>query len=216
MGRGMDTKDLEAAATFYPCMQAADIFELQLDVACAGMDQRKAHVLARDVAEKLGLQKPTSLHTHLIAGLTGASRMDTTQYDENPELSSEISYKMSKSIPESSIVIHDSPEAIRDKIRSGFCPPKEIKGNPILEISKHILLPWQGSFRIDRPQKYGGPLDLASYEELEKEYRDGKIHPLDLKNAVAESLVKILEPVREEFEKHPELLRKMEKMQVTR
>ena len=216
MGRGMDSKDLEAASTFYPCMQVADIFELQLDVACAGMDQRKAHVLARDVAEKLGLHKPTSLHTPLIAGLVGASKMDTTQYDENPELSSQISFKMSKSAPESSILIHDEPEAIRNKIRGAYCPPKEIKGNPILEISKYILLPWERSFEIDRPEKYGGPIDFATYEELENDYREGKIHPLDLKNAVAESLVKILEPVREEFEKHPFLLRKMEQLQITR
>jgi tyrosyl-tRNA synthetase len=51
MGREMDSKDLEAASTFYPCMQVADIFELELDVACAGIDQRKAHALARDVGE---------------------------------------------------------------------------------------------------------------------------------------------------------------------
>lgn len=216
MGRGMDTKDLEAAATFYPCMQAADIFELELDVACAGMDQRKAHVLARDVAEKLDLHKPISLHTHLIAGLTGASRMDTTQYDENSELSSQISSKMSKSIPESSIIIHESPETIRDKIRGAFCPPKEVKGNPILEISRHVILPWEGSLKITRPEKYGGSIDFTSYEGLEKEYRSGKIHPLDLKNAVAEGLVKILAPVREEFERNPTLLRKMEQLQITR
>lgn len=216
MGRGMDSKDLEAASTFYPCMQAADIFELQLDVACAGIDQRKAHVLARDVADKLGLQKPTSLHTPLIVGLVGSSRMDTTQYDENPELSSQISGKMSKSVPESSIIIHDEPEAIRNKIRGAYCPPKETKDNPILEISKYIMLPWEGSLEIERPEKYGGPVDFATYEELENEYRNGKIHPLDLKNAVAEGLVKILEPVREEFERRPSLLSKMEQLQITR
>lgn len=216
MGREMDSKDLEAAATFYPCMQVADIFELQLDVACAGIDQRKAHVLARDVAEKLGLRKPTSLHTPLIVGLVGASKMDATQYDENPDLSTQISFKMSKSVPESSILIHDEPETIRNKIRGAYCPPKEIKGNPILEISKYIVLPWEGSLKIERTEKYGGRVDFVSYEELENQYRDGKIHPLDLKNAVAEELVKILEPVREEFEKRPSLLHKMEQMQVTR
>jgi len=216
MGRGMDSKDLEAASTFYPSMQAADIFELQLDVACAGMDQRKAHVLARDVAEKLGWQKPTSLHTPLITGLLGASRMDTSQYDENPELSSQISLKMSKSIPESSIIIHDEPEVIKNKIRSAYCPPRETKSNPILEITRHILLRWSDSIEIDRPQKYGGPMKFTSIDELEERYRDGAIHPLDLKNTVAEQLIRILEPVREEFRKHPELLRKMEGLQTTR
>jgi len=216
MGRGMDSKDLEAAATFYPCMQAADIFQLQLDVACAGMDQRKAHVLARDVAEKLGWQKPTMLHTHLLMGLVGSGRMDSTQYDENPELSSKISLKMSKSIPESSIIIHDEPEVIRSKLRNAYCPPRETKDNPVIDMVRQILLPWTGAIEINRPQKYGGPLEFNRIEELEMQYQEGKVHPLDLKNTVAEQLITVLAPVREEFQKRPELLRKMEQLQTTR
>lgn len=216
LGRGIDSKDIEAAATFYPCMQAADIFELQLDVACAGMDQRKAHVLARDVADKLGWHKPTSLHTPILMGLTSGGRMNSTQYDENPELSSQIASKMSKSIPESSIIIHDEPELIRSKIRNAYCPPKDPKANPILEITQQILLPWVGSIEIDRPAKYGGPISFTNFDELEAEYRQGKIHPLDLKNTVSEQLIRILEPVREEFQKRPELLHKMEQIQTTR
>jgi tyrosyl-tRNA synthetase len=216
MGRGMDTKELEAAATFYPCMQASDIFELQVDVACAGMDQRKAHVLARDVADKLGWRKPTSLHTHLIMGLTGAGRMDSMQYDENPDLNYQISFKMSKSVSESSIIIHDQPDVIRKKVRGAYCPPKETKNNPMIETAQHILFPWMGSVTIDRPEKSGGQITFSSFDELERTYREGRIHPLDLKNAVGEGLIRILEPVREEFERRSELLRKMEQMEITR
>jgi tyrosyl-tRNA synthetase len=216
MGRAQETKDLEAASTFYPCMQASDIFELKLDVACAGMDQRKAHVLARDVAEKLGLPKPTSVHTHLIISLTGAKKMDTAQYDEDLKLSSQISSKMSKSIPDSSILIHDEPETIKNKIRAAYCPPKDTESNPMLEIVRYILFPWAGSVSIDRPAKYGGPIEFVTYEEIEKSYREGLIHPLDLKNAVADGLSKTLEPVREEFRRRPELVRKMEQMEITR
>ncbi len=79
-----------------------------------------------------------------------------------------------------------------------------------------VLAPWLGAIEINRPAKYGGPTKLENYAKLEGEYRGGKIHPLDLKNAVAEGLVKILEPVRSEFEKRPSLLRKMEQMQITR
>jgi tyrosyl-tRNA synthetase len=216
MGRGIDSKDLEAASTFYPSMQVADIFQLQLDVACAGMDQRKAHVLARDVGEKLGWRKPTTLHTHLIMGLAGTSRMDTTQYDENAELSAQISSKMSKSVPESSVIIHDDPEVIRHKIRSAYCPPKEVENNPVLEIMKYVLFQWKSSVEVDRPQKYGGRVVFIDYEQLEKDYRDGKLHPQDLKSVVAEGLIEILEPVREEFKRRPELLRQMEQLQITR
>jgi len=216
MGRSMDAKDLEAAATFYPCMQVADIFEMQLDVACAGMDQRKAHALARDVADKLKWHKPTSLHTHLLPGLAGVKRMDTTQFDENSILNAQISSKMSKSIAESGIIVHDEPDAIRRKLRSAYCPEKGTEDNPVIEIARYIVFSWMDNLNIDRPSKYGGPISYANPEELCTDYRVGKIHPLDLKNGVAEALIKILEPVRQEFKDHPELLRKMEAMEITR
>ncbi len=216
MGREMDTKDLEAASTFYPCMQVADIFELQLDVACAGMDQRKAHILAREVADRLGWKKPISLHTHLIMGLTGAKKMDVTRYDENPELDVQISFKMSKSIPESTILIHDEPDTIQKKIHDAYCPPKETENNPILDIARYVLFPWLGSIHIDRPAKYGGPQRFERYEELEGQYREGEMHPLDLKDGIAASLIRALEPVRNDFSKRPELLRRMREIEITR
>ncbi|HHX99760.1 MAG TPA: tyrosine--tRNA ligase, partial [Methanothermobacter sp.] len=43
--------------------------------------------------------------------------------------------------------------------------------------------------------KFGGNLDLTQ-EELLKMYENGDLHPLDLKNSVADCLVDILEPVR--------------------
>jgi tyrosyl-tRNA synthetase len=200
MGREMNQSDLEAASTFYPCMQVADIFQMKLDVACAGMDQRKAHALARDVADKLGYRKPTCLHTHLLPGLTGMKRMDAVNFDENQQLNIEITSKMSKSVAEGGVIVHDEPETIRKKLRSAYCPEKETENNPVLEIARYAIFPWLGTFPIDRPAKYGM----------------GKVHPLDLKNSVAESLVKILEPVREEFRQYPQLLEKMKQMEITR
>jgi tyrosyl-tRNA synthetase len=216
MGREMDQSDLEAASTFYPCMQVADIFQMELDVACAGMDQRKAHALARDAAEKLGQRKPTSLHIHLLPGLAGMKRMDTTKFDENQQLNTQITSKMSKSVAESGVIVHDEPETIRKKLRSAYCPEKAVENNPVVEIARYVVFPWTGAFTIDRPEKYGGPATFSTAEELENQFRQGKVHPLDLKNAVAESLIKILEPVRDEFREHPELLRKMEQMEITR
>ena len=216
MGRESDSKDMEAAATFYPSMQAADIFELKLDVACAGMDQRKAHVLARDVADKLGWRKPTCVHTHLIVGLAGAKKMNFGNFDENAELNSQISSKMSKSIPDSSILIHDQPDVIKSKIQKAYCPPKDLENNSIIELAHYVSFPWIGSLLIERPEKYGGPTTYTTFAELEAHYREGKIHPADLKAGVTSSLIKILEPVRAEFAKNPLLLRKMEQIQITR
>jgi tyrosyl-tRNA synthetase len=216
MGRELSTADIDVASLFYPCMQVADIFELDVDCACAGLDQRKAHMLARDTAEKLGFKKPVCVHTHLLLGLAGTAEKMGGQFDEDASLNLQISAKMSKSIPKSCIYIHDTPSEIRDKIMSAYCPPKQVKGNPILEIVKYIIFNKEKSLRIDRSRKYGGPIEFSSYEELEKNFAEGSLHPLDLKNSVAEMLIKLLEPIRSYFKNHPEILNEMKRLEVTR
>jgi tyrosyl-tRNA synthetase len=217
MGREMDLSDIETAWVFYPCMQAADIFQLGLDVAAGGMDQRKAHMLARDVAEKLGWTKPVCVHTPLLLGLLKPELKETEKaFDEDTALSQRISSKMSKSKPESCIFVHDTPETIRQKMREAYCPPKQEEGNPVLEHARYIVFPHLGVLKVPRASKYGGPLTFDNFETLKQTYMKGEVHPLDLKNGVAEALVEILEPVREHFKKNPEPLEKMKKITITR
>ena len=47
MGRDEDSSDHDLSAFFYPALQAADIFELEIDIALGGMDQRKSHMYTR-------------------------------------------------------------------------------------------------------------------------------------------------------------------------
>ena len=215
MGREMSRSNIETAWIYYPCMQAADIFHLELDVACAGIDQRKAHMLARDAAEKLKWKKPIIIHTPLLIGLQGPQTGDK-KYDENTDLNIQISSKMSKSIPQSNILVHDDPEDINQKIRNAYCPPKVTIENPVLELAKHIIFAEKDILKISRPIKYGGPEIFENYQNLSSSYEKGKIHPLGLKNGVAESIIEILEPVREHFQRHPKTLDKMKKIEITR
>jgi len=215
MGREMDLSDMETAWVFYPCMQAADIFHMKLDVACAGIDQRKAHMLARDTAEKLNWKKPICVHTPLIMGLQGPV-WEERRYDEDRALNLAISSKMSKSKPGSCIFVHDNPEDIRRKVRNAYCPPKNIEENPVLQLAQHTVFPRVDRLEIKRPEKYGGTVVYESYAELEKDYVEGRIHPLDLKNGVADALIEILAPVREYFKRKPDNLNKMLKIEVTR
>jgi len=215
MGREMSLMDMETAWVYYPCMQSADIFHMNLDVACAGMDQRKAHMLARDAAEKLGWKKPACVHTHLLMGLQGPEKIEG-QFDENADINVQISSKMSKSIPRTCIYIHDASDDIQTKIRAAYCPPEQAKENPILELAKYAIFPERERLEIPRLAKYGGPETFESYGEMEKAYVKGKLHPLDLKNGVAEALVEILKPVREYFHHHPQILRRMAEIEITR
>jgi len=183
MGRKEDEADLATAKLFYPLMQVADIFHMKMDIAYAGMDQRRAHMLCRDVAPSLKREKPVALHTPLLPSLLGSGRM-------------EMDAKMSKSKPETAVFFHDPSERVLEKISKAFCPPKEVDGNPVIGIAKHILFPMRAGLEIERPAKFGGDIEFDSYPKLEQEYRDGKLHPQDLKAAVGRDLETVLAPIR--------------------
>ena len=202
MGREEKEADKDLSKLFYPTMQVSDIFYLNIDVAYGGMDQRHAHMLARDVSKKLARKPPVAIHTPLLTGLqAGGGRM-------NP-----VEVKMSKSKPDSMVSIHDKPEIVKRKISRAFCPEKQIENNPILEILKFIIFPdLKGeTFLIKRPEKFGGNLEFNSYYELEKAYALN-LHPLDLKNATTEYINKILEPVHKFFERHSASYTNMKKL----
>jgi tyrosyl-tRNA synthetase len=201
MGRRAEEAETDFSKLIYTLMQVTDIFYMDLDIALGGMDQRKAHMLARDIAEKLGAKKPIAVHTPIITSLSGASRMEAGEVDE---IAAEA--KMSKSKPESAIFVVDSDEEIRAKIRRAYCPARQVEGNPVVEIARYLLFPRPGfKLHVDRPSKYGGPVTYESYSELERDFREGKLHPLDLKNAVAEALIELLKPIREAVMGDPEM-----------
>ncbi len=213
MGRDMQSKENDAATIFYPCMQAADIFQMRLDLACAGIDQRKAHVLAREAGEKLGWGKPVSLHTPMLVGLAGVQNTPRDSFDEDPKLNQVIAAKMSKSKPENNILIHDEPEVIGKKIQRAFCPPKVVDGNPILEYYRILVFENREPITLKRDPKYGGDAEVPNYEQLERLYASGKIHPQDLKSNMSRILSQKLEPVREYFKRNPQPLDEVRKLE---
>ncbi len=194
MGRS-ESEKLDLSQYFYPPMQALDVKEIGADVPHGGMDQRKAHVLAREIFPKMGWRKPVAVHHHLLMGIAEPVKLET-----NDKLDQVIASKMSKSKPWTAVFIHDNEEQIKRKLHKAWCPDKQVEMNPILEIAKHIVFHEASTFRVERPAKFGGVLEFTNYQELQETYRTGKLHPQDLKSAVALTLAKILEPIREHFE----------------
>lgn len=203
MGRNEDEAELDASKLLYPLMQVTDIFRLNVDVAYAGMDQRRAHMLAREVAEASGRRKPIALHTPLLSGLKSTSRMDAGVS------------KMSKSDPGSAIYVHDNLQTIRSKMKGAFCP-KETGGNPVLDICRYIIFPYTGSLSVERSQKYGGDAMFDSFDALLDAYSSGKLHPMDLKTAVADGVWKITEPLCRHYEEDESLLEWIKGTAITR
>ena len=123
--------------------------------------------------------------------------------EERPQL---VAGKMSKSRPDASILLNDSPHDVERKIGKAFCPAKEPVGNPVLEIARLILFPRHGRLMIPRDPKFGGDVTYASFNDVAKSYADGELHPKDLKAGVAAGLNEQLAPVRKFFEAHPQNL----------
>jgi tyrosyl-tRNA synthetase len=178
----------------YPLMQALDIVHLDLDLALAGIDQRKIHMLAREKLPKIGYDKPTCLHWPLLSSLAGDGD------------------KMSSSKKNTMFPLHADPSRIRETVEDAYCPQGQVEDNPVLEIAKFFIFGADKELKIERKDEYGGDLHYESYEEMADDFESGDLHPLDLKNAVADEVVKRFEPVREHFKENPELLEPLEEI----
>ncbi|MBI4448658.1 tyrosine--tRNA ligase [Candidatus Woesearchaeota archaeon] len=212
MGR-KESDILQASQIMYPCMQAADVFYLGVDICQLGMDQRKVNVLARELGEKLAYGNPVAVHHHMLMGLGQPPATETTGIERHIEL------KMSKSKPDSAIFMTDSEAEIIRKIGKAYCPVKEVVENPILEYCKYLVFGMHNMMTIERPARFGGNLEFTSYTDLEHHYREGLVHPMDLKNAVAHYIDAMVRPVREHFEnnaKARKLLEEIKGYEVTR
>ncbi len=174
-----DIENAKISQIIYPLMQIEDIKALDVDFVCAGLDQRKIHALGIELFGKIGMKKkPVFVHTPIITSLKGPGS------------------KMSSSDTLSFISIRDGFEDIKKKVAKAYCPEKIVKENPIIEIVKYIIFPRIESFDLKRDKKFGGDLSYDNYEEFEKDFEKGDLHPMDLKIAVAEYLEMIIEPIR--------------------
>jgi len=194
MGRS-ENEALQASQIFYPCMQCADIFYLNADITQLGMDQRKVNVLAREMGPKLGFWKPIIVSHHMLMGL-GEPPKTEKSVDRAIEL------KMSKSNPDSAILMGDSEEEVERKIKKAYCPMGIVEENPVLEYNKYIIFEKFKKIKIERPKKFGGNLSVGSYEELEKLFSKKKLHPMDLKKSTAFYLNELIVPVGKKLQKN--------------
>ena len=80
-----------------------------------------------------------------------------------------------------------------------------IENNPILELARQIFFHEHNSISIERSEKFGGNITYNSFEELESDFGQKKLHPGDLKNTVGEYMVNILAPIRDNISLSNEL-----------
>jgi len=185
-------EEAKVSSLVYPLMQTIDCWALDCDLAYAGIDNRHVYMLSREALPKIGHKKPVVLSTPLGLGLEGTGKMDASKAKSRLELFA-------------------SEEDINKKINKAFCPEKQIKGNPVLEYLKYIVMKKKNEIIIERQDKFGGDLKITNSNELYEKFAAGEIHPMDLKKTTSKYLIEVLKPIRDYFEKNPDLLKTFEK-----
>lgn len=178
----------DVGASVYPLMQAIDAHHLKADVALSGIDQRKIYMLAREEVKSLGHEKPICVFTDIIPGLKKG-------------------VKMSASVPGSAILLEASEKEVLKNLRGAYCPEGVVQDNGILALTKHVIFPVEGSFKVERPEKFGGNKVYETYSALEKDYVAKKLHPADLKGGVARDLGKYHERIRKHFKTKQKIIK---------
>lgn len=188
--------DLATSQIFYPIMQCADIFFLKCDICSLGMDQKKVNMLALEYCNKIKRKfKPIIISHHMVMGLDGSD-------------------KMSKSNPDNTIFMDDSEIEVNRKIKKAFCEPNNIEKNPILDWIKWIIFPIKREFKIPKNKFNSEEQIYNNYFLLENDFKEGKIHPSDIKLGLQNIINELLSPVRNYFKENKEaneLLKKVKK-----
>lgn len=177
---------------FYPIMQNLDLHFLKAEVAYGGIDQRGIYMLGREFMPQWGMRKPICVFTPLIPSLKGG--------------------KMSASQKEGKIDLLEEPEAMRAKVGSAVCPAGIVEGNAVLMYARYVVFPilenLKRGFEIRREERFGGTVRFSNYSELEQSFAQKKLHPMDLKLAIADELSRVMEPVRQRFTREQALLKR--------
>jgi tryptophanyl-tRNA synthetase len=186
---GRQRKLVGAGLLTYPVLMAADILLYKADQVPVGEDQVQHLELAREIARKFnGAYGQTFPEPQPL--LTGGARIMALNDPEK---------KMSKSLPGSYIGLSEEPAVIRQKVMRAVTDVGP-KGSALSPGVKNL-------FTI---------LESIAPAETVKPFRDayaaGTLRYSDLKQALAEELVKVLTPIRErraEFLARPQELREI-------
>ena len=173
------TNETNIGMIFYTSLQSAPCFIEDKPVLIPlGVDQDPHFRLTRDIAQKIGKQKPALIHNIMIPALTGPGG------------------KMSASEEKGTIYTTDTPDIVKKKINkyafSGGQPDieqhRKLGGNPDIDVSYQYL-------RI-----FFEP-DDTKLKKIYEDYKSGKLLSGELKAILIEKINKFLKTHQEKREK---------------
>ncbi len=180
-------KTPKMSSLLYPILQALDEQYLGVDAQFGGLDQRKIFMFAREFLPKIGYEKRIHLMSPLIPGLGESGKMSSS------EINSKIDFD-------------DSDKVIRKKINKAFSVDGKVEGNGLLAMLKSVVFiklnQEKREFVINRPEQYGGKISFKTYEEVEKAFASKELASVDLKQGLAEEVIKLITPLRISIEEN--------------
>ncbi|MFH0852981.1 MAG: tryptophan--tRNA ligase [bacterium] len=172
--------EVNTGLLIYPVLMASDILLYKTNLVPVGEDQQQHVELTRIIARKFNT-KYGKIFIEPKTQLTQAKRIMSL---------ADPTKKMSKSLgPKNYISLSDLPEVIEDKVSKAVT---EMGGGNKNEMSpgvQNLLL---------LLNEFGQPKLVKRYSE---QYKTGKIRYLDLKNDLAEAIIKGLKPFHDRREK---------------
>lgn len=185
-------KEPKLSGFIYPLLQSLDEEHLKVDVQYGGHDQRKILAFAREVLPQIGYKKRVEVMTPMLPGLHGE--------------------KMSASEEKSKIDLLDPPNIVEKKITGAFCTARETENNGVLAFMEYVIMilkeDRKEKFLVERSEKFGGNVSYNDYKSLENDFVSGKLHPQDLKKAMAKEVNRMLEPIRKRMKGKEDIIRK--------
>lgn len=169
---------------FYPAVQSAHIYLPQFlegkqrTIVPIAIDQDPYMRILRDVADKFQFEKPSALHSKFLPGLSGNSKMSSSDSENDV------------------IFLTDTPEQVKKKInkyafsggQNSLEEHRKLGGNPDIDISFQYL-------------KYLFEEDDKKLDKIEKDYRAGKLLSGELKAILIEKVNAFLKEHQKNREK---------------
>ncbi|KAL6299166.1 tyrosyl-tRNA synthetase [Sparassis latifolia] len=204
----------------YPGLQALDEQYLGVDFQFGGVDQRKIFTFAELYLPRLGYAKRAHLMNPMVPGLAGG-KMSSSDPDskidflDSPEV---VRRKIKKAFCEEGNVTENGVlsfvEAVlipisqmRLERQRGDTGLDSDEGTESTGDQSPFALPGAPTntvFSVHRKEEFGGSLHYATFEQLQQDFAEKRLHPKDLKTAVADAIVRLLAPIKDAFNENPE------------
>ncbi|KAH9979813.1 hypothetical protein BJV74DRAFT_779789 [Russula compacta] len=203
----------------YPGLQALDEQYLDVDFQFGGVDQRKIFTFAELYLPRLGYAKRAHLMNAMVPGLAGG-KMSSSDPDskidflDSPDA---VRRKVKRAFCEEGNVADNGVLAFVEAVLIPISELRlecaaasggtEVGGGGEEQKEKSFAFedaPAGTVFSVSRDEKYGGPMHFSTYDALRGAFERRDVHPKDLKGAVADALVSLLDPIRRRFEESKE------------